>query len=224
MYKILILIIITLGVYSCQTSKKSTPNLNSEEYWMKKNMLDRFVGMQEGLFLMYDSLGRQPRVMKSGDSLMLYSIQFGNPDKNGIWLYQKMYMSSFQEEPLTVNFLKITKTSTDTIKVEQFEALEKGTFVNADKTPNMLKSLSFDQLVPVNCDITFTKESQTRFKGTTPICEIDFDAGRTQIYANKFDIEVSGIRLNTSYYAKEDGKYIYKSKGDAYLIRSNSSK
>lgn len=210
----------TLFIYSCKTTGKV--DLSSTEYWMEKNMLDRFVGMQEGLFVMYDSSGTRPRIMKSGDSLMLYSVQFANPAKDGIWLYQKMYMSSLPDAPLSLNFLKIKQTSTDQIVVEQFDAPEMEPFVNADKKAALLSNIDFKTLKPVSCDITFTKTTQIKFDGDTPICEIKFDGGHTQIYKNAFVVEPSGVRLQTLYYKKEAEEYSYKSKGDAYLIRNKA--
>lgn len=216
--QLLIFIISISFFYSCQTTKKV--DLSSADYWMEKNMLERFVGMQEGLFVMYDSSATRPRIMKSGDSLLLYSVQFANPAKDGIWLYQKMYMSTLPDAPLSLNFLKVKQTSADQIVVEQFDVPEMDPYIQADKKAALLNNVDFKTLKPVSCDITFTKTKQTKFEGDTPVCEIKFDGGHTQIYKNKFVIEPQGVRLNTLYYKKEEGEYIYKSKGDAYLIRT----
>jgi hypothetical protein len=200
------------------TSKKESKN--TENYWLNKNTLDRFVGMQVGHFMLHDSAGTKPTIMGSGDSLFVYTAQFSNPNKDDIWLYQKMYMSSFPEKPLHLTFLKVKKTNTDSIFVEEFSLDDTKPFINADKDPSLLNQLDFQLLHSINCDMNFIKETQLKFVSKTAICEVPLDLGHLQIYTNEFVVEPNNIYVRTTYYEKENGQYKYKNEGKAYLIRT----
>ncbi len=184
-------------------------------------MLERFVGMQEGLFVMYDSTATQARIMKSGDSILLYTTSFGDPAKDGVWLFQKMYMSSFPEEPLSVNFLKITQSTKDSIIVEQFDPDDMAKYIEADNKPSLLNQVEFDLLKPIRCNSNFKKTTQVTFFGTTPICEIDFGGGAIQVFANQLHVSAKGVSVKTLYYAKDEaGEYQFRSQGNGYLVRT----
>lgn len=207
---------------ACQSTKPNTQNAatknqSTEEQLLAKTTIERLLAMQEGTFILYDSTIRRPLIMKSGDSLLLYSKQFGNINKDGYWLYQKMYMSSLEDVPLSADFLKINKISRDSFSVEQFTAGED--FKNADKNPEVLKNVNFDELESIQCDIIFHKKNQLEFRGKTPICTINFDGGASQILSNDFHITSKGTRLITTYYKKDGDKTVFSSTGHCYLKR-----
>lgn len=219
---LLVLFLSCCWLMACQSSKPSANNKSSgkqmtEEALLAKTTLERLILMQEGTFLLFDSTTTRPLIMKSGDSLILYSRQFGDVNKNGYWLYQKMYMTSLPDAPLSIDFLKISKLSRDSFSVEQFTAGEE--FKAADKNPGVLKSVNFDELESIECNIIFEKKGQLEFKGETPICTINFDGGASQTFSNSFHITAKGTRLVTTYYKKEGEENVFSSQGHCYLKR-----
>lgn len=205
---------------ACQSSKTSTTNngaqnKTAEEQLLAKTTLDRLVTMQEGIFILYDSTIREPLIMKSGDSLMVYSKRIGDINKDGYMLYQKMYMSSVPDVPLTTDLLKFSKISRDSFRVVQYSLGEK--FKNADKNTELLDEIELKSLESIQCDIIFKKIGQLEFKGKTPVCHLMFDGGSSQIFSNSFHVTTNGIRLFTTYYKKEGEKNVFASTGHCYM-------
>lgn len=205
---------------SCQGSKLSgsnngSENQTTEEQLLAKTTLDRLVTMQEGTFILYDSTVRQPLIMKSGDSLIVYSKRVGDVNRDGYMLYQKMYMSSVPDAPLTTDLLKFSKISRDSFRVVQF-SLEKK-FKDADKNTALLDEIEVKSLESIQCDIIFKKIGQLEFKGNTPICHLTFDGGSSQIFCNNFHVTTNGIRLFTTYYKKKGDQNVFASTGHCYM-------
>jgi len=188
---------------------------NKEAYLMTKTSLERLILMQEGLFTLYLPSREEALLLKSGDSLMVYSQQFGDKNKDGYWMYQKMYMSSFQEEPLSVGFLKFNKLTRDSFVVEQY--VSKEDYKNADVNPKLLLRVDFNSLELSDCNIIFQKTGQLKFEGQTDTCVINHEGGGMQIASNTYHIHLDGFNVKTDYYKKKEGKMVHDSFGDAYF-------
>lgn len=217
-----ILSICLLIFYSCKTVERTSANESSANQWLDKNLADRFADMHVGLFKMCDSLGEKTRLMKSGDSLYLYGHQFGDKNKNGAWIYQKMYMSGLENDPLSLDLLNIKKVSIDSFVVLQYQFKEavKAKYITADENPKILNKVSMDNLELIACDIRYSKLNQLKFEGATDICTIDFGGGHSQTFSNTFWLSPKGLKVKTRYYSIEGKDTIYKSKGDAYFVRT----
>lgn len=194
-------------------SKLSTEN--KETYLMSKTSLERLILMQEGLFTLYLPSRTEALRLKSGDSLMVFSKQFGDRDKDGYWLYQKMYMSSFPEEPLSVGFLKFSKITRDSFVAQQYTSQED--YKSADINPEILAEVEFKNLELGDCDIIFKKIGQLEFRGQTDTCIINHEGGAVQITSNTYHIASDGFNVKTNHYKKKEGKIVYDSFGDAYF-------
>lgn len=176
-------------ILSCTTTQKTSSTICSkvptEEMLLKMPSIERLMAMQTGTFLMYDSAAVTVRAYGT-DSLILFSCPVGEPNKDGYWMYQKMYMSSLPDEPLSVDFLHFSKVTRDSFSVQQFKAGEG--YAMADRKAVLLEDIDFKELENVDCPITFEKLHQLKFEGITPVCTIDFDGGKSQIYANFFRV------------------------------------
>lgn len=219
-FKKIILLIVSCYIMGCQEQKNLSdvaqlPAKDKEAYLMTKTSLERLILMQEGLFTLYSPSREEALLLKSGDSLMVYSQQFGDKNKDGYWMYQKMYMSSFQEEPLSVGFLKFNKLTRDSFVVEQY--VSKEDYKNADVNPQLLLRVDFNSLELSDCNIIFQKTGQLEFKGQTDTCIINYEGGAMQITSNVYHIYLDGFNVKTNHYKKEEGKVVYDSFGDAYF-------
>lgn len=206
-------------ILSCNTSQKASTKITkapTKEMLLEMPSIERLIAMQTGKFLMYDSAAITVRAYGT-DSLILFSCPVGDPNKDGHWMYQKMYMSSLPDEPLSTDFLKFSKISRDSFAVEQFKADKQ--YAMADKQVALLKEIDFKELESVACPIAFEKLNQLKFEGTTPVCTIDFDGGKSQIYANFFRVTPAGFFLRSSYYKKIGEEVQYASKGTCYFKR-----
>lgn len=204
---------------SCNSSKKvtSTVKAPSEESLLEMTTIKRLIAMQTGTFLMYtDSTATKIRPSGS-DTLILFSCPVGDPNKDGYWVYQKMYMSSIPDEPLSIDFLHFNKVSRDSFHVEQYKGDKK--YAMADQRPSLFKELEFNGLESVNCPLIFEKLDQLKFEGTTPVCTIDFDGGKSQIYANLFRVTPQGFYLRSAYYKTIEGEVKHVSNGTCYFKR-----
>ncbi len=205
---------------SCTASKQTsitTAELSTEALLQMATM-DRLIAMQTGTFLMYVDSTLEKLRLSGSDSLLLFSCPVGNTNKDGYWLYQKMYMSSLPEQPLSTDFLHFTKVSRDSFHVEQFKGGK--AFALADKQRSLLREIDFETLESVECPIAFEKINQLTFEGKTPVCTIDFDGGKTQIYANYFLLTPKGFYLKSAYYKQRTDSIEHVSNGTCYLRRN----
>jgi hypothetical protein len=212
-----LIIFASICIVGCSVSQQTTSSRNTltEEDLLELPTIERMMAMQTGHFLMYKAKEEGLRLWKSGDSLCLFSCPVGCPNRDGYWLYQKMYLSSLPDAPLSIDFLKFTKISRDSFMVEQYKGDK--AYALADQQTDLLKDVDFKNLESVECPIVFEKKSQLQFKGQTPVCTIDFDGGNTRIYANYFDLTPEGFALHTAYYKKVADKYEHDSDGTCYL-------
>ena len=187
----LILVIICTCLLACSKTKSlsETAQLSSENrkaYLLSKSSIERLIIMQEGLFTLYTPERDKALRFMGGDSVMLFSQRFGDEAKDGYWLYQKLYMASLPEKPLSVNFMKFNKLSRDSFIAEKFVTAED--YKNADENPEIFLDIDFKKLKPGNCDIIYTKISQLEFQGRTDTCLIQNKGGVEQITSNIYDV------------------------------------
>lgn len=93
-----------------------------------KGNIPRLKAMMSGRFVQYNTLGdanrKQYSVWKVNggkDSVVIYQLPVGNPNKDGHWMYHYQFMTSLPNEPVYAAFSKMTEINRDSILAVYYE-------------------------------------------------------------------------------------------------------
>lgn len=101
----------------------ANPGYNKDEtYSAVKGSVKRLHAMMAGRFVQY-STGADPKETKyrtwlvndGKDSVIVYHIPIGNPDKEGYWMYNCQVMTSLPDDPLHATISRLEEVDRDTI-------------------------------------------------------------------------------------------------------------
>ena len=190
--------------------------------------VDRLIAMLSGEFVQYNNNGNNGRkrgvygpwmVNDGKDSVILYSIPVGDPNKIGHWIYHYQIMTSLPDEPIYEAFEKFVEVSRDTIKSVYYEAPD-----DFNPTLESLKkhhrasfeTIKLDQLEVsvVAEEITYIRENPLFFKGSTPIIENQQVSGFFK--SDYYEIKPSGILYRIQRFQK-DKKTMYDNQDDKFI-------
>lgn len=239
-YNLIALIAIVLLLLACgstQGGKKSKTKsgfvsgdfmTQDETFSGISSNIGRLHAMLAGEYVQYNNNGTSGRekgvygpwmVNDGKDSVILYSIPVGDPNKIGYWMYHYQIMTSLPDEPIYVAFEEFIEVDRDTIKSVFYE-------VPSDFKPT-LESLkkqhraSFDkvkldqlQVSVVSEKITYIRQNPLFFTGETPIIENQQRLGFFK--SDYYEIKPSGILYRIKRFEK-DKKKIYDTQDDKFI-------
>ncbi|MGH1334725.1 MAG: hypothetical protein ACRBFS_01250 [Aureispira sp.] len=141
---VILWILLSFGMMACTTNKTasvSKKEKNSEikgillfgdqireenTYESINGNIPRLKFMLAGQFIQYvrDSLGNYgPWLVNEGkDSVLIYQIPVGNPNKDGHWVYNYQYLTSLPNDPVISSFSKMTALNRDSIVLVDYDA------------------------------------------------------------------------------------------------------
>ena len=103
----------------------------SSTYRDVKGNIPRLKAMMSGRFVQYNTVGDAKRKQYSvwkvnggKDSVVIYQLPVGDPNKDGHWLYHYQYMTSLPNEPVYAAFSKMTEINRDSILAVYYEVPE----------------------------------------------------------------------------------------------------
>lgn len=93
-----------------------------------KGNIPRLKAMMSGRFVTYNTTADSARKVYSAwkvnegkDSVMIYQLPIGDPNKDGHWMYSYQYMTSLPEDPVYESFFKMTEINRDSIVAIYYE-------------------------------------------------------------------------------------------------------
>lgn len=166
-------------VLTKNTNNKNTQTLidgagDAQAYQEISGSMKRFKAMVAGSYVYY----RTPTgkgddyetwlVNDSNDSVLIYHIPIGNPNKTGHWLYHYQGLTSLIEDPLYEAFTELIPIGRDTIKAVSYKVPKNLGISISDVISNPRKvfnSVDFDNLEVDNEVITYARQNPIEYTG-----------------------------------------------------------
>lgn len=130
----------TLGIVACINTKSVQQEISENPYLIRgneifqdetfsriKNNTERLCAMLSGEFIQYNFNNRSGEyhpwlVNEDKDSVIMYTMLVGEPNKIGYWLYYYQYMTSLPSKPLFEVFVNMIEINRDSIQAIYYEA------------------------------------------------------------------------------------------------------
>lgn len=152
------------------------------------------------------------------DSVVLYSIPVGNPNKVGYWIYHSQIMTSLPDQPIYQAFEKLIEVDRDTTRSIYYEVPESFKSVyeyeSEDDEPVAFKEFvaniiqTFDKLDLSTLELSkhgeqvlYIRENPLFFKGITPL--MPHDRRKGWFKQDFYEVTPKGIIYSINTYEKE---------------------
>jgi len=118
--KIIPILFFIYSLAACKGTSVTKPDSQSNPYQSIRSNVARVQAMLSGKFVQQtrvDTFNNYVTWMVNDnqDSMVMYSIPVGDPNKNGHWLYHYQIMTSLPNEPIYEAFEKLTEVDRDSI-------------------------------------------------------------------------------------------------------------
>lgn len=224
--------LILICCYACGNAKKSNDTARKtsktvnwvegrvcradETYSAVNGTLQRPTNMIAGRYVQYNTNrsedGKQYSVWmvnEGKDSVMVYQIPVGNPNKVGYWMYYRQILTSLPNEPIFERVSHFTQLSRDSIKEEYYELPEGVTIDFETLIENPPKALDVVKLDQLNKQV---KEETLIYVRKTPLMydaeeqkiELLVGANKGKFGAKYYTIQPSKIKMGMRIYTKEN--------------------
>ena len=189
-YYQLLLLLVGVGMLSCGGGKTTTVEKKTKTTLVQgaeihqdktfeniKSNTERLSAMLSGKFVQYNYNYRSeeyyPWLVNDGkDSVIMYTVPVGEPNKIGYWLYYYQYMTSLPSDPIYEVLVNLQELNRDSIKAVYYEAPEDfnpsiDEFLN--KPSAVFSGLNFDGLkVSVDDEkVMYVRQNPLFFIGTS---------------------------------------------------------
>lgn len=181
----------------------------------------RLHAMLTGSFIQYSNLTPKEtpneysvwKVNDGKDSVMLYSIPIGDPNKIGYWIYHYQTMTSLPDEPIYELFEELTEINRDTIKSVFYEAPKSfnvplETLYKEHK--NAFKSLNMDSIRAgtVSKKGVYIRQNPLFFTRTTPVIALPkMEDGSQYYYRDSFATQSLGLGQQFDFFQDEKEQF-----------------
>lgn len=172
--------------------------------------IGRLTAMLAGEFVQYNNQNKEQvyrpwLVNNQKDSVVLYSIPVGEPNKVGYWMYHYQVMTSLPDEPIYEAFEEFIEINRDTIKSVYYEAPSDFNVPLEDllkKHKYAFETVKLEKLEASNVaeKITYVRQNPLYFKGMTPMIKDDQNKGHYK--RDHYEIRPSGILYKVNRYKK----------------------
>lgn len=152
---------VTMSKVNLQKNKNgmllySNDVLKKSSYEHIKGSIPRLKAMITGRFVQYNTNADTARkkystwlVNGGKDSVVLYQLPVGDPNKNGHWVYHYQVMTSLPDQPIYLAFSKMTEIDRDTILAVYYEVPDNFTATITEiinKPEAVFRDFAFNQL------------------------------------------------------------------------------
>ncbi|MGH1334723.1 MAG: hypothetical protein ACRBFS_01240 [Aureispira sp.] len=130
--------------------------LTKEAYADIKGNIPRLKAMMAGRFVQHNTNGDPARKVYSvwkvngkKDSVVIYQLPVGDPNKDGHWVYHYQFMTSLPNDPVYAAFSKMTEINRDSIVAFYYEVPDDFTATIPEilaKPENVFRDFDFDDL------------------------------------------------------------------------------
>lgn len=235
------LTILCVGVFSCAGNKETNEKVNTKEkglfiqgpicrmddtYSTIKGSVPRLHAMMCGKFVQY-STGPNPEETKYStwlinegqDSVVIYHIPVGDPNKEGYWMYNCQVMTSLPNNPLNATFSKLVEVSRDTIMSiyyklpDDFDMSLQKMLEDPEKA---FASIDLMSLKEMDSPTTYVRESILHYKGESVWYPDDREVNKGGAYAIYYLVRPQMMVFGTNVYDKEK-TYIDRTKGERLM-------
>lgn len=194
-----------------------------------KGNIPRLKAMMAGRFVQYNTNADTARKVYSAwkvnggkDSMVIYQLPVGEPNKDGHWMYHYQFMTSLPDEPVYAAFSRMTEVNRDTIMAVYYEIPEG--FASDVTIPQILakpevvfKDFNFEGLQPSKTGeiVYYDRKSPLEYHGvsrwtdsksTNPDREGGYDADYYVVTPEKY---VFGIEVYN-----RDKKFLGRTRGE----------
>lgn len=201
-----------------------------------KNNTARLCAMLSGKYVQYNK-NNSERVYKAWmvnggkDSVMVYALPVGDPNKVGYWMYYYQIMTSLPDEPIYEAFGKMESIDRDTIRVTYYEAPDDFNVPLKDLTTNpnaafaqvKLESLSLSKYGEI---VTYVRKTPLHFEGRSPLMPDPQSKGRYRV--DCYNIRPEGHTYQILRYTSDkepiDGQNAIDKLVKTAMMRSHTSK
>lgn len=200
--------------YRCKTTVETTPDVSflSDEYYLQFNSLEaKMAQLMCGHFSCYRlGNGELFEVNEGKDSIVVYAVTVGDPNKDGTWVYKEGVLSNLPDKPLTQLFQKIEREAPDSLTIYEYRPKESSNpYIGYQNKARGERKIDIKDMVSTGCTAGVKKINPTTFECTIDMCRRDRGAEErwtdlTAIY------DPSGISIRSVNYDIPDRQ---KSKG-----------
>lgn len=211
---------------SCATSSTTHSNTSSiyeDAYYedLQKNIV-RLHHLMQGTFTAHVATkADQPLTswkVSEGDSVVLYSVPLGDPNKNGYWIYSYEFMTSLPDKPIYTSIKQLVQLNRDTVDVYYYKTKEPVTIRLADllEPSQLTEKIDLSKLVKQEKRVRYARQSASHFIGLSLIYE---DPDRGCLRQNTYDISPNFYGVKTNFYDKENQRILRIKKRPNLLVR-----
>jgi hypothetical protein len=198
-----------------------------ETYRSIKGSVKRLHAMMSGRFVQYTT-GANPKggkyktwlINDGQDSVIIYHIPIGNPDKEGYWMYNCQVMTSLPNDPLYATISKLEEVDRDTINAVYYdfppnfnvslpEILEDPKSAFASVRLLSLKKAEGE-------GIPYVRESLTNYKGEDKWAPDDYEGNEGGFVATYFLVRPQMMVFGSNTYDK-DKKNLKQTNGERLM-------
>lgn len=201
---------------------------NEEEtYRSIKGSVKRLHAMMCGRFVQY-STGRNPEeteyttwlINDGQDSVIIYHIPIGNPDKEGYWMYNCQVMTSLPNDPLYVTISRLEEVDRDTINAvyydfpKNFEATLPEILENPKKAFASVQFLSLKKTEGEG--IPYVRESILKYQGEGGWSPANYKGNENGFVATYFLVRPDRMVFGQRAY-NQDKEVVKETKGERFM-------
>lgn len=188
----------------------------------------RLHAMLTGSFIQYSNLTPQKtpneysvwKVNDGKDSVMLYSIPIGDPNKVGYWIYHYQILTSLPEEPIYEGIEQLIEIDRDTIN-GFFYGIPEDFDVSIDdlinKNRNAFSNLDVKSLQKSEADEdkpVYIRQNPLEFKDESLVLKNNYD---NNFLKNSYAVYPSGIVFKTIFYKDSIGNKVIDIKQSKFV-------
>lgn len=201
---------------------------NKEEtYSAIKGSVKRLHAMMCGRFVQY-STGPNPKETKyttwlindGQDSVIIYHIPIGNPDKEGYWMYNCQVMTSLPDNPLHVTISRLEEVDRDTIKAVYYNFPEDFTATLPEILENPKRAFASVNLLALKKaegeSIPYVRENIIHYKGESGWYPADYEGNKDGFLATYFLVRPQMMVFGSTAYNK-DKKFLGETNGERLM-------
>ena len=220
---LLFLLAVILFISSCRESKDTTTatnhnNVLSEAYYMQfKSSEQRLAQLMSGTFSCYWMKRNALMEVNNGkDSVIVYALTVGDPNKDGTWVYKESFMTNFPERPLMQLFQHIKRESPDSLTIYEYIPKDKENKYIGYHT-KAKRPINIKDFTPTGCVVGVRKLAQTSF-----LCSIDMCERKTNVKGKWTELKAmytpKGIELDLIVYPSPDKRAAAKTATRSWLF------
>ncbi len=192
-----------------------------------KGNIPRLKAMLSGQFVQYNTNADPKRevystwyVNEGKDSVMVYQLPVGEPNKVGHWMYHYQYMTSLPNEPVYVYFSKMTEINRDSIVAVYYEVPETFTATIPEilaKPQEIFKNFDFENLKLAETGevVYYERKTPLKYEGISVLRKTNSKAEERQggFDADYYSVTPEQYQFGIAYYTR-DKEPIARTRGE----------